>query len=157
MGTSRSVEQFADKINGLARTTTKRQEQIVRTGADATKRLMLATASARGVKPSGKLAGKSWNVRYDLTRGATPSALVRFTGPFHLVNNNTAPHEITPRASRGRRGKKALRIGNDLRASASHPGTRGKRIFQTGREAAGKTVPKAMAAQMVRAWHEGLR
>lgn len=156
MGTTNSVDEFAGKITKLATTTQKRSELIVRSGANATKGIMLAAAASRGVKPGGKLAGKSWTVRYDLTRGAEPSALVRFTGPFHLVNNPTKAHEIV--AGKGRRKKaKALRIGENVRASAQHPGTRGKHIFEAGRDTSGRTVPRIMAAQLVQGWREVLQ
>lgn len=163
MGVSRSPQEFARKIHELADATEKDQRKILTEGAQATKAIMLATATSKGVSPGGKIAGKRWTVRYDLNPGSTPAALVRFTGPFHLVENPTRPHEITPRSSRPqtRRGRssraRALRIGDGFAASASHPGTRGKHVFKAGRVVAGERVSRLMAARLTGVWRHIIR
>lgn len=154
MGTSHSPQEFARKIHELAAATEKSQRAAVTAGAQATKAIMLGAASARGMTPGSKIAGKRWTVRYDLAPGLN-SALVRFTGPFHLVERSTKAHEIVPRkGSKRRRGGqgKALRIGDQFRSSVSHPGTRGKHIFAAGRSLAGERIPRLMATHIGGAW-----
>lgn len=162
MGVSHSPQEFARKIHDLADATEKRQKQILTEGAQATKAIMLGTATSRGMTPGSKIAGKRWTVRYDLNPGTLPAALVRFTGPFHLVENATRPHEITPRKGRaGRRGRatgaRVLKIGDNFRPSASHPGTRGKHIFKTGRALAGQKVTTLMADRLTGVWRSVIR
>lgn len=139
----------------MADATEKRSRDILIDGAKSTKAIMLATATSKGVAPGGKIAGKRWTVRYDLNPGTTPAALVRFTGPFHLVESPTKAHQIVAGEGRKRRGRgraRALRIGDQFRASASHPGTKGKRVFATGKVLAGQKVTRQMAHQMTSVW-----
>ena len=128
MGTSKSVEQFSKKIIGLATATEKHANEIVAEGAKVTKATLLATAGARGVRPGGKIAGKRWSVRYDLKPGPEPTALVRFVGPFHLVESATKPHTEVPKGAAGGRrrgrGAKALRIGTDAAPRSTIPARR---------------------------------
>ena len=62
-------------------------------------------AGSAGLMPGKKLRGVGkngarWGVRYTV-RGSygSPTALVKFTGPVHLVNDATAPHYIVAKGA----------------------------------------------------------
>lgn len=78
--------------------------------------------------------GARVNARFDMTaRGVEFKA----TGPLHFVANPMSPHKITPKK---RSRAKVLAIpGIGVRASAMHPGTRGKDTWN-------KATPKARKA-----------
>lgn len=181
MGTSRDPAEFVRKINNLGTATERARTAAVAKGAQTTKVTMLGTAAVKGVAPGGQIAGRKWGVSYNLREGRQASALVRFTGAFHLVNNDTQPHLIRPhvfagtrgsvagRRGRGRRATKgaallqlfgidardggALKIpGIGFRSDAEHPGTKGKHIFEASRLIAGEKVPRVMADSMKGAW-----
>lgn len=111
------------------------------------------------------------NLRYDLKGTTNPTALLRATGPWGLVEYNVGPHRIFPRlegiASRGvkradraqmirqrqlnqafgargtYRGKRPMPMpGGRFAYSANHPGTTGKHPFAKGMA---KATPRAMA------------
>lgn len=185
MGQSRSVEGFLKKIHQLETATERERTSSVTAGAATAKKIMLGTAAARGVAPGGKIAGRSWGVNYQVRPGRESTALVRYTGPFHLVNNPTKAHVIRPRVFVGTRGSVAGRRGRGqravkgaallsifgldardggalrmpgigFRAEAHHPGTQGKRIFEAAKIAAGASVPQVMARSMTGAWKRAL-
>ena len=90
---------------------------------------MIASASAAGLGAPGSTLGKGrrkWNVRYRVRGFETVVGTVSYSGPVHLMNNDTAPHEIAPRR------KKALAFpdGNVRLGPVQHPGTRGKKFFE---------------------------
>jgi hypothetical protein len=116
VGTSKSIEQFVGKINKVGHATDRARLGIVNDGALATKKIMLAAAAAKGVQPGGTIAGRKWNVSYATKGGELPTALVRFTGPFHLVNNDTVPHYI---AASGLGGSRTARGDRAFLASAT--------------------------------------
>ena len=157
MGTSKSPEQFVRKIEGLANATEKRSVAAVNRGALATKNIILAQSASQGVKPTSKLARKSWGVNYKVMPGPRPEAFVRIRGPFHLVDRDTEPHDLKPKTrGRGSR-KKALAFGGIVRASAHHPGTKGKGIFANAKAKADVVVPKVMAQTIVGGWRDALK
>jgi len=99
-----------------------------------------------GVGKRGAKVGAGFKLLSD-TRN--PTAIIRATGPMHLLERPTAPHAITPRGlarkKRGtgfRKGARALTIGADLRAGAWHPGTRGKRTFERGWRSVASDTPR---------------
>lgn len=153
----------------------------------------LRTAQARGVQKAAleaktiinteirKVAGADMRLsgagkrgarvgaRYDIKGSTNPTALIRALGPIQLIERDTKPHLIAPRASfvtrggvrvrQGRRsaagrrlrgGKTALTIGGNLRASAEHPGTKGRHPFQRGAEKASKVTPEIFQAEVDR-------
>lgn len=181
MGTSRNPADMVRKIRDLGTITERRTKQAVNEGALAAKTIMLASAASKGLNPSDKLAGRRWNVRYDVKGTQNPTALVRYTGPFHLFDNPTAPHVITAkklgqRTSRrsrqsiastsgrsvfggfgARGGAKALTIGGNFRAYANHPGTSGARSFPAAKSIAQRRVPRVMASTVSHGWSQALR
>ena len=126
-----TVAQFADAVakypaqlerdrkraaNKAALAITRELRQRIRADAGGDSRL-----SGVGVK--GARVGANYR--------QLPSGDVRVqaTGPVHLLESPTAPHEITPR----RRGRKALRLSDgQIVARVQHPGTRGKRTWTRG-------------------------
>lgn len=151
MGKSLTSAEFVKKINDLGHATDRNRRTAVNLGAFEAKKTLIAAAGAKGLTPGGKIAKRRWNVRYDVKGTETPTALVRFTGPVHLVNSDTRSHPITPKG-RGRRGKKALAFNGRAYAAVRHPGTTGKHFFEAGKVAANRTVPRVMADSMKGAW-----
>jgi hypothetical protein len=84
--------------------------------------------------------GAKVGARYDL-RGDT--ADIKATGPVPLIANPIGVHRI-PRANRRRRGVIAI-PGIGVRASANHPGTRGKDTWNKGRERAKPRIKTAVS------------
>lgn len=157
MGTSTSAAQFSRKITNLATVTQRMQKDVIDAGALTAKEIILAEAAVRGVTPASRIAGGRWGVRYDIKGFNNPSALVRVYGPFHLVDSPTRPHEIRPRR-RGRRvGKRALAFNGVVRASAQHPGTRGKESFPAAKVKARVAVPIVMSRRLTGGWRKALR
>lgn len=68
--------------------------------------------------------GARVGARYQLlSKAQTPTAVVRATGPAHLLEHPTRPHDITPRRRRRGQGSKALRFRDGtFRPAAHHPG-----------------------------------
>lgn len=163
MGTSHSSTEFVKKINNLGTFTQRRQVASVSEGALTAKTVMVASAAAKGLGPGDKLAGRKWSVRYDVKGTNNPTALVRYLGPFHLFDNPTDPHPITPkldrsgRRVRGRGGKRALNIGGNIRANATHPGTHGAKSFPAAKVIAGKRVPRVMANVIRGGWLQAMK
>lgn len=127
MGTSTSVDAFASKIAAGGKAIEKAEKVTIAESAQAGKKIMQANMGFTRLRGVGKKGAKV-GVRYKIVGGSHPSALLSYFGAVHLVNNNTSPHRIEPKA--GRRGAKALNVGGNLRANADHPGTRGKKFFE---------------------------
>lgn len=151
MGTSRSVSELAgkltragDAIDGAAKDGVSKAALLVKTS-------VLAQLQAAGVR-NGRLRGVGAKgarigVRYDVRGTKNPTALVRATGPFHLIERTTQPHEITPKGKK----KQALSIpGIGPRARANHPGSPGRHPWRLGVQAAVPKVPPVMMAEQVR-------
>lgn len=160
MGTSTSLDQFAGKINRAAVAIEGQTEAGVREAAQATKAIFLAKLPTRVLRRVGK-KGAKLGASYQVRGGQTPTAIVSFTGPVQLINNDTKAHKITPRGlqtyergsrkGRAKNGAKALTIGGGLFVNADHPGTTGKKFFQAATREARVVAPKAMADGQVRA------
>lgn len=140
--------QFAVKMNRAAeavrtadRRITTQAAMIVKKSAQA----QLAIAAPRGRLNVGK-KGQKVGVRYDLR--SDTEAVVRMTGPAHLLERDTKPHQI-PREFKGRgrsrtRNIKKLSIpGVGVRMSATHPGTKGKHPWEKGVAAGLSAVERA--------------
>jgi hypothetical protein len=88
--------------------------------------------------------GAAIGARYDLIgTGASTLATVKATGPVPLIANNVKAHRI-PRANRRRRGVLSI-PGIGVRASAQHPGTKGKDTWDDGRTKAVRKVDVIVA------------
>lgn len=91
--------------------------------------------------------------RYDVRGTVNPTAMIRATGPLHLIERDTRPREIK---TRKRRGKKALRLadGRFVTGTVQHPGTKGKRPFAKGVDATKESAPRVFDAEIQRAMRE---
>lgn len=156
MGTSRSAAEFSRKITKMATVTQTRQRETVNMGALTAKELMVAEAGSRGVTPGSKIAGGKWGVGYDVKGFNNPTALVRYRGPFHLVDNPTKPHRIGPKRRRGK-GKQAVAFNGAVRRSVQHPGTPGKRSFPAAKTKALVAVPRVMSRSIISGWRSALK
>lgn len=158
MGTSRSAAEFSRKITKLATATQKRQRLSVEAGALTAKEIMLAEAAAAGVSPGSRIAGGKWGVGYDVKGFSNPTAIIRYRGAFHLVDNPTRAHKIGPRRGRRGAGKRAVSLGpGRVYRSVQHPGTAGKKTFPAAKRKAQLAVPKVMARPIISGWREALR
>jgi len=90
--------------------------------------------------------GARVGAKYDVSGGSNPTAVIRATGPLHLVDRDTDPHLIAPKR---RRGAKALRLANgQMVASVRHPGTRGKHVWGKGISKTRAGTRKVFAAEI---------
>jgi len=132
-------------------------------------------------KKTGK--GGKVGARYDLakagTHGAASSALVRATGPLHILDSPTRAHQVAALPKKGRSSKSKagyaqreafynaifgggggfsgvspLKMPFGYRYRADHPGTSGKRSFWNAVDRVAPSVPAiyrdALAASMVK-------
>jgi hypothetical protein len=133
------------RANNLSRAIDHGARDIVLAGAKVakTEHLVVMRQHAGGdLRLSRVRSGRGATIgaRYDL-RGDT--AEVKATGPVPLLANPIKAHRI-PRANARRR--KVLSIpGIGVRASAQHPGTKGKDTWNEGRERAAPRVRTAIA------------
>lgn len=102
----------------------------------------LGTSRLRGVGRGGAAVG----VRYRIsTTSGAPSSLVTATGPVHLLERDTAPHDIEPKPRRRRSGRTGIATAYGVFARVRHPGTRGKHPFENGVRAAVPEAHRALA------------
>jgi hypothetical protein len=113
-------------------------DQIAAAGSAGLSSMRLRGVGRRGAKV---------NVGFDIKGFQDPTAIVQWRGPAQLVNNPTAPHEISPR---GRH--KALKLPDGFATTVEHPGTHGKKFFEKGVD-----VTRAQAGQIAkREYHRSL-
>lgn len=149
MGTSRSAGELARKmtqagraIDGAAKDGVFKSALLVKTSVMGE---LGGVTRLRGVGKRGAKIG----VRFDVKPGNNPSARVRATGPFHLIESDTKPHKVTPKG-KGRNKRRAINIpGIGPRASAKHPGTKGKHPWEKGVRRALPRVPQVMMSEQV--------
>jgi len=132
VGTSQSGAQLAAKLDKLGRELRDVKRPLNATALEG-KRIFAGSAAAAG-------AARLARARYDINGN---QAVIRYVGAkAHLVNDPTKAHRIEPRSRRRGRGRRALTIGNEVRASANHPGTRGKQFFQKARAICQVALPR---------------
>jgi hypothetical protein len=152
MGTSLNTAQFVGKIDRLARELKDQKGALNKTGM-AGKKIFQQQAASAGVLGS-TIAGKrkAIGARYDISRDGR-GVITSYTGPAHLVNNPTKAHRIEARRPRGsrsrRRGRQALTINGQVRASANHPGTSGKHFYERARLIATRVLPQVYARAQI--------
>lgn len=120
---------------------------------------------------NNRKGGAKVGVRVKVDKSKTkPSALIAATGPLQFINNDTAGHVIRSTRVKGRQRKgfvgptlpgqfsRKNQIGPSLRpvlnipgvgfrASARHPGTKGKGTWQVGRKKAEPAIAKTMRSR----------
>jgi hypothetical protein len=152
VGRRQSLGEFAVKVGAYA---SVGQPQADRKGVEQS--ALLVTKAARSSIRAGSGGdsilsnvgrGARVGARYDIEGAANPTALVRATGPLHLLDNPTRAHQITPKVKKGRSrasraafynaifggeggfgGTRPMRTPYGPRYRVNHPGTRGKRTF----------------------------
>lgn len=153
MGVSHSPAQAAGKLRAFA--SQLESGKLTSQGVDAAALTYTnaARVAYRARTGDGKLSGVGLRgarvgARYD-RKGDV--AIVRATGPAHLIESPTKPHAIEPRK---RRGKKAVLTPAGPRARvAKHPGTHGRPTFFPAVLARTKLATRAFASPVV----DGLR
>jgi hypothetical protein len=144
-----NVAEVAGRMRAVEESTAKGMRVTVTAAAMKAKVAISAgaPASLRGVGKSGAKLG----VRYTLSGSETnPSAKLRATGPWQLIEENTSPHTIGPKRrgrARGRRGAVVV-PGTGPRAVVHHPGTQGKHSWAKGVDRAAPLVAAEMRKQM---------
>lgn len=140
MGTSQTGAQLAAKLDKLGRELRDVKRPLNATALEG-KRIFAGTAAAAG-------ASRLARARYDIHGN---QAVIRYAGAkAHLVNSPTKAHLIVPRSRSRRRGsKRALTINGDVRATAHHPGTRGKRFFEAARTICQTVLPRVYGREQL--------
>jgi hypothetical protein len=81
---------------------------------------------------------------------------VNASGPYQLIERDTAPH-TEPRARRRGKRKTLLIPGIGYRRTVHHPGTHGKHPFKTGIEAYTPEVSRIFERELHRAMQRTFR
>lgn len=153
MGTSTSADQFAGKLVKLSVAINTQAKPGIEAAALVTKQVFLDSLRISGVTGTTPVS-RSVKARYDIKGVHNPTAIVRYTGPAHLLNNPTKPHAIVSKKNRGSRASRSARtsgqglrgaiaIGNERYVFARHPGTKGLKFFQRAKPVAAKLSPQA--------------
>lgn len=134
---------------------------VTRAALHVTKVVRSEIASATGGDSRLSGVGKKGarvGAKYDVVGEVNPSALIKGTGPLHLLERDTRAHLIWPKGRtfaatrRGgvrRRGTtRALKIGPGYAAYAAHPGTRGKHTFERAWKAAAPEAARIFANEV---------
>jgi len=143
MGTSRSPAELASKLIRAGEAVPAAARAGVSQAAFLVKKSVQAELQAAGVN-GGRLRGvgkkgAKVGVSYTVAGTEHPTALIRATGPMHLIESDTKAHEIKAKKAH------AINIGGvGPRASAHHPGTRGKHPWAKGVDHAIPLVPEVM-------------
>lgn len=155
-GKGLTASEVSGRIYGMADGVVSARREAIFQTALAAKAIHVSHIRRAGVETLSGMGGAKIGARFDVKGFKNPTALVKATGPAHIVNNPTVGHGIASRrfgGSRKRRGQRALsrQLGRFIpgagirtpfgpKAWVSHPGTRGKGFWQKGqREVARKT------------------
>ena len=134
------LKRRADKIDRAVKTG---ERDMLRAGAMAAKGahldVMKADAGGDLVLSHVRRGGAKIGVSFTVTSN---EAIVKATGPLPLLANPIPSHAIP---KKGRRRKVLSIPGIGVRASAQHPGTKGKDTWNRGREKAKPKVKVAIA------------
>lgn len=156
MADAKTFTELASKLGQVAAAIPKAQRVGVERAAFAAKKELLAAPGApRFVRGVGRRGAKT-NVRYDVKGTRNPTALVRWTGPAHLVDQPTKAHPIGPRRRRGKK-RRAVLVNGQPRAVVQHPGTKGKGFFEAGVKRAQVVAPKEFAEGVAMVLRDSLR
>lgn len=145
-----SILRFVEKTAKMGAELHTLEHRMAEIAALAVKTSVLTQMQAAGVD-NGKLRGVGKKgarigVRYDI---ANNKALVRATGPFHLLERDTKAHRI-PKV-RGSRARKRVVVipGVGVRAFANVKGTKGKHPWEKGVAAAIPIQEKAQGIALL--------
>lgn len=151
MGTSRSPAELAAKFRAAGTAIEEASKEGVRAAAlEVTQSVRRTVAAASGgdsrLSGVGKRGAKV-GAGFDVKGTRNPTAVVQARGPLHLIERSTKPHAITPKK---RNKTRAIQTPEGPRASAQHPGTRGKHPFERGVALASPRVPRVFQAAVRR-------
>lgn len=138
---SSSVDDLANRLVRGGQEITRANRVGVEKACLAGKNVMLATMTAAlgGNRLSGVgKKGAKVGVRYHVRGYMNPVGIIQYTGPVHLANSGTRPHDIWARTyqrtdkGNARKGAKALHPKGSQWFSpyAEHPGTKGKKFAE---------------------------
>lgn len=159
----------ADNVTAVARraqAASKALDTASRTSAAKAAQLAKQALWSAPGAPHGLVAKRKVSVGYTITEaGGGFLVKVRWRGAVHLVDRDTKAHLIGRRMfvgtrGRGKRAQKGaalmsifgldatahggvIKIGENVRPFAHHPGTHGKHFFDKGRDSAFKQIPAA--------------
>ncbi len=141
------VKQVAAKMNQVADATKKAARATVVSAAMQSK-IVIASGAPSRLRNVGKSGGKL-GVRYTISGGdLNPSAKLRATGPWPIIESDIGPHRIGPKKRRGGarsgRGGGVSTPGGVFR-SVHHPGTHGKHLWAKGVAKAEPVAAKEMS------------
>lgn len=150
MGTSNSSAELTRKLLHVSEAIVSNKPAIER-AAFATKTVFTQSLKQSGVKGTTPISRKV-KARYDIKGTQNATAIVRYTGPAHLLNNPTRAHSIVSKKNRGSRASRSRResgvgakgavlVNGQPRSFARHPGTRGLGFFQRAKPIAAKIAP----------------
>lgn len=159
MGTSRSAAELVGKLHSVGEALTDNSIAMNKT-ALAVKQVFATARTSAGVNGTTRIS-RAVKERYDVKGTRNAVALVKYTGPAHLINNPTKAHSIVSRKNRGSRKSRSARadgvgtkgavlVGGEPRAFARHPGTRGKHFFERARVTASRVAPEVYAREGIR-------
>lgn len=126
MGKSSSVAELVGKIDKYSNAIPKANRATVTNAAQAGKAVMLAGAAKSGLTPGSSLPrknrsgkpGPKWGVRYTIKGDREPSAVLKYVGPVHWIDQGTKPHLIVPRNARARMGRISKKSGPNASQAA---------------------------------------
>ena len=146
-----TVEELVAKMSATAAAAKVANKAFVKQGAVVITGSVFASMAARGLgshrlRNVGR-GGARLGVRSTFTEtGGSPGAIIKATGPWQIVEDNTHAHRIEPSGD----DVLALKIGDGFAAYADHPGTKGKHAWTTGVEAARKPVASTYQKEMAK-------
>lgn len=136
---SSSAAEVADKFGRLALSIQRGKRTTVTDAALVVKDEFVAGMKRAGVTPGvSKIAGGKANARFDIKGAGNPTALVKYRGAFHLVENDTKRHFIGARKLGTRRGLagRAREVGVNAAFGGSNRGAFGSlRQVKNGKRA----------------------
>jgi hypothetical protein len=109
MGTSRSAAELAAKMHNYADAIPNANRVGVAEAALLMKNTiqpLMAAATGGDLRLSG-MNNARIGVRYDLRGTTNPTALVRATGPAHIVERDVKPHTVVPKRTARRTSRRA--------------------------------------------------
>lgn len=157
---SSSVDDLANRLVSGGRAITRANRVGVEKACLAGKNVMLSsmTAALGGNRLSGVgRNGAKVGVRYTVVGYQNPVGIIKYTGPVHLANSGTRPHEILPRSrqttAKGNRRRGSARAlspaGNPwAAASADHPGTPGKKFAERAEKIVLRQTPRIIQQEV---------
>lgn len=151
MATSTSAAQFASRIAKMGQAVKDAPKVAVKAAAlsmkgDIEKARNAAVGGDGRMSRVGK-KGAKLGVNFKI-HGDGMEARMKATGPWPLIESNIPAHRIGPKKKGGRRG---IAFRGVVRASAQHPGTKGKKPWKKGVDSGTPKAVKILREQTINA------